>query len=208
MPEDGESDRRLPAETPPPSEKKPVVDESAEEPEEPEDEAGKGDAVAPLRSTVEELEARLTELEERLDDHERRSERERDQLARQSVEQFAERMLTVKDTIDSLRALEGLDEDSQRRVDLLGKQFEKQFTAGAVERVDTGGQFDATRHRMVERVSLAEANESAAAEYDDGDIVAEREPGYVLGERVLRPARVVVAKAERDDEAGQEVGNE
>jgi molecular chaperone GrpE (heat shock protein) len=102
-------------------------------------------------------------------------------------------MLTVRDSLANVKSLGDLDEEAQRRVDLLARQFEQQFTAGAVDRIDTDGQFDATVHRMVERVPLSETDGGVA----DGDILAEREAGYRLDDRVLRPARVVVAKADR-----------
>jgi molecular chaperone GrpE len=197
MPDQGQEDADLPAETPSPEEQNPVVDETAEAASASNtadgDDAEGEAAVAPLRQTVEALEARLTALEERLADHERRSERERDQLRSQSVAAFAERMLTVRDSLANVQSLGDLDEEAQRRVDLLARQFEQQFTAGAVDRIDTDGQFDATVHRMVERVPLSETDGGVA----DGDILAEREAGYRLDDRVLRPARVVVAKADR-----------
>lgn len=207
MPDQGQDDGGLPAETPPPAEQKPVVDDAAEdepgeategEPDENKS-ASDADTVAPLRQTVETLQSRLTDLEQRLDDHERRSEREREQLRSQSVAEFAERMLTVRDSLANVQSLGDLDEEAQHRIDLLARQFEQQFTAGAVDRIDTDGQFDATVHRMVERVLLSDTDGGIA----DGDILEEREAGYRLDDRVLRPARVVVAKAE-STEAGEE----
>jgi molecular chaperone GrpE len=203
MSDQGQEDGGLPAETPAPAERKPVVDETADDASEGsgsadvDDDASEAsapadDAVAPLRQTVENLQSRVTELEGRLEDHERHSEREREQLRSQAVAQFAERMLAVRDSLSNVQSLGDLDDEAQHRVDLLAKQFEKQFTAGPVDRIDTDGQFDATRHRMVERVPLSETEGGVA----DGDVLTEREAGYRIDDRVLRPARVVVAKAD------------
>lgn len=142
-------------------------------------------AVATLQDTAAEREQRLESLETRLEDYHRRGERERDQLAAQTLATFADRMLTVKDSLDNVLGMADLDDDTDRQLSLVRKQFEKSFTSGEIERIDTDGQFDASRHKMVERVS--------DDEYEEGEIVRELDAGYAIGDRVLRPARVVVA---------------
>ncbi|WP_136718073.1 nucleotide exchange factor GrpE [Halorientalis salina] len=145
-------------------------------------------AVATLQEADEEREQRLSDLETRVEDYQRRGEREREQLAAQTLADFADRMLSVKDSLDNVLGMADLDEDTDRQLSLVRKQFEQSFTGGEVERIRSDGQFDASRHKMVERVP--------ADDRDDGEIVRELDAGYALGDRVLRPARVVVAKGD------------
>ena len=144
-------------------------------------------AVATLQETDDERDQRLDALETRIEDYHRRGEREREQLAAQTLADFADRMLSVKDSLDNVLGMADVDEDAERQLSLVQRQFEKSFTSGEIERIDTDGQFDASRHKMVERVS-----DDA---YGEGEIVRELDAGYTIGDRVLRPARVVVATA-------------
>ena len=144
-------------------------------------------AVAALQESDDERDQRLDALETRIEDYHRRGEREREQLAAQTLADFADRMLSVKDSLDNVLGMADVDEDAERQLSLVQRQFEKSFTSGEIERIDTDGQFDASRHKMVERVS-----DDA---YGEGEIVRELDAGYTIGDRVLRPARVVVATA-------------
>lgn len=141
--------------------------------------------------SVADCEQRLEALESRLEDYRRRGEREREQLAARAVADLAERMLRVKDTVDAVVGMEDLDGDGARRVELLARQFETEFTAGDIDRIETDGAFDARRHKMIDRV--------ATDDVPDGEIVRELEAGYAVGDRVLRPARVVVATSAASD---------
>lgn len=145
-------------------------------------------AVTTLRESHEARGQRLDELEERLADHQRRAEREREQIAAQSLAEFADRMLSVKDSLDNVLGMGELDDDTERQISLVRKQFENSFTSGEIERIDTDGAFDASRHKMIEQ--------RQTDEYDEGEIVEELDAGYAVGDRVLRPARVVVAKSD------------
>lgn len=141
--------------------------------------------VTDLRETVAARDERISSLESRLEDYRRRGEREREQLEADAVADLAERMLRVKDSVDAVSGVEDLD--AEHHLELVARQFEKEFTAGDIDRIDTEGAYDARRHKMVDRV--------ATAEVPEGEIVRELEAGYVVGDRVLRPARVVVATA-------------
>jgi len=144
--------------------------------------------VATLQETDAEREERLSALETRVEDYQRRGEREREQLAAQTLADFADGMLSVKDSLDNVLGMADIDDDTERQLSLVEKQFEQSLTSGDVERIDTDGEFDASRHKMVER--------TASADHANGEIVRELDAGYAIGDRVLRPARVVVATAD------------
>ncbi|MBI5489147.1 MAG: nucleotide exchange factor GrpE [Deltaproteobacteria bacterium] len=73
---------------------------------------------------------------------------------------------------------------------LVVKSFFDAFAAQKLERFESVGQaFDPARHEAVGQVETTEA--------PAGTVVQELEPGYRLGEKLLRPALVTVARAPR-----------
>jgi molecular chaperone GrpE len=76
-------------------------------------------------------------------------------------------------------------------VGMVLRQFQEALAKVGVREVQTEGQpFDPTRHEAVDTVPVPAS--------EDGLIVEEVQRGYLLRERLLRPAKVVVGKAERD----------
>ena len=99
--------------------------------------------------------------------------------------------LEVLDNLD--RAIEAAgDRDGDpfvQGVSLVRQQFLQTLAGFGVERIDPLGQpFDPARH---EAVSTVAAGESAP----DGHVCGVIKPGYLIGEDVLRPAMVAVARA-------------
>ena len=75
------------------------------------------------------------------------------------------------------------------------RQLKEALSKVGVREVQAQGQaFDPTRHEAVDIVSVPAS--------DDGLIVEEVQRGYLLHERLLRPAKVVVGRAERDANSG------
>jgi molecular chaperone GrpE len=75
------------------------------------------------------------------------------------------------------------------------RQLKEALGKVGVREVQTQGlAFDPTRHEAVDIVGVPAS--------DDGLIVEEVQHGYLLHERLLRPAKVVVGRAERDATAG------
>jgi molecular chaperone GrpE len=80
-------------------------------------------------------------------------------------------------------------------VGMVLRQFREALGKAGVREVPTQGlAFDPTRHEAVDTVSVPVS--------DDGLIVEEVQRGYLLQERLLRPAKVVVGRAERDANPG------
>jgi molecular chaperone GrpE len=75
------------------------------------------------------------------------------------------------------------------------RQFKEALAKVGVHEIQTEGQpFDPTRHEAVDTVRVPASK--------DGLIVDETQRGYMLNERLLRPAKVVVGKAEGDADPG------
>ena len=123
----------------------------------------------------------------------RRLEAEKEQASSYAAAQFARDMLAIKDHVD--RALAAVNEEL--RADKLASQFlagieatsrelEAVFQRNGVTRIKSVGEaLDPHRHQaMVEMPS----------DQEPGTIVEEMQPGYMMKDRLLRPALVAVAK--------------
>jgi molecular chaperone GrpE len=76
-------------------------------------------------------------------------------------------------------------------VSMVLRQFKEALAKIGVREVQTQSlPFDPTRHEAVDIVAVPAS--------EDGMIVGEVQRGYLLGDRLLRPAKVVVGKAARD----------
>ena len=105
-----------------------------------------------------------------------------------AAEKFATAMLPVKDSLEAALTTENQTLESLREgVELTLKQLAAAFqTAGVTEENPAGTKFDPNRHQAIGMVE---------AEGDPNTVVNVLQKGYLLHERVLRPAMVVVSKA-------------
>ena len=119
----------------------------------------------------------------------RRTSRERDDWRRQAQEALLRELLPALDNFDRALAAPpapGSDSAFRTGVELIHRDF-----LAALERVGVrpfvavGQPFDPTRHEAVGRVERTDL--------DDQTVVAESLRGYLIQDRVLRPAQVVVA---------------
>jgi molecular chaperone GrpE len=147
------------------------------------------------------LQTELTETKDRLlralaetENVRRRAQRDREEASKYAVAGFAKELLSVADNLR--RALDSLPEAEardQRTLSLLAgveateRELLRAFERHGIRRVDPRGErFD---HNFHEAVFEAERPEHPA-----GTIVEVLQPGYVLHDRLLRPAMVGVAK--------------
>ena len=153
------------------------------------------------------LEAELAEHKDRLlralaetENVRRRSQREREDASKYAVAGFAKELLSVADNLrralDSLPAEEAKD---PRTVSLLEgveateRELLGVFERNGVRRIDPDGErFD---HNFHQAIFEAERPGKPA-----GTIIEVLQPGYVLHDRLLRPAMVGVAKETRTPE--------
>jgi molecular chaperone GrpE len=163
---------------------------------------GPGSPVAEL----ERLQQALAEAEERarsqreqhlravaeLDNVRKRALRDIEAANRYGLEKFAAELLPVRDSLEL--AVQSADRGQiDARSLKQGQEATLQLLAKALERLGvtpinpTGEPFDPTRHEAML------AQESATAE--PGSVLQVVQTGYELNGRVIRPARVIVAKA-------------
>jgi molecular chaperone GrpE len=124
----------------------------------------------------------------------RRFERDIEVSRRLTLEALVMDLLPVLDNFD--RAIQATNtgttvEGLQKGMDLIDRQLHDALKRHGVEEYSClGTQFDP---RRAEAISFVHTDEQ-----EPGTVVSELSKGYVCGERVLRPAKVVVAKALQD----------
>lgn len=116
----------------------------------------------------------------------RRAEEEKAEMMNFAKTRLVREFLSVRDTFDREQSNRPKDVDAKwaESIDAIRKQFDAVMTKLGVERFESKGHaFDPRRHEAL-------AMEDGEGEYE---VVAEElQPGYVLGDTVLRPAMVKV----------------
>ena len=123
----------------------------------------------------------------------KRLEKEKYQAIDYASERFAKDLLTPIDTLEM--ALNSAKADIEATellaklkegIELTIKNFITTFEKHNITRVQTDGQFDPNVHDAVMQVD--------STEHEDGAIVSELQKGYLLKDRLLRPAMVSICK--------------
>ena len=155
------------------------------------------DPMAPLLARIEGLEKALADAEadklRALADFQnlrRRSQEEKDVLRRYATENLVTSLLPVLDNFD--RTIEHLQAGADPVKMLAGiriveKQLRQVLETQNLRRMNAIGQpFDPDLHDAITM--------EASDEHEDNTVIAEIEAGYRIGDKVIRPARVKVAK--------------
>lgn len=169
-----------------------------EETPEPEEKGKEGEAAAP-QPADEGAERRVAELEQQLAvaradfyNYRQRVMRERQDLRRRATEDLIVSLLPVLDNLDRALSVpeDGSAKDILVGVKMVSRQFLSVLEETGVSVIPAKGErFDPALHEAVGTVPVEEAEE-------DGAVVDEQLRGYRTKARVLRPARVLVGKAE------------
>jgi molecular chaperone GrpE len=122
------------------------------------------------------------------DNYRKRVAREHAELTQRANERLLNELLPVLDDLE--RALEAAADHEEAKLEE-GVQLVHRSLAGLLERhglteIDTDGAFDPHVHEAL----LAQPGEGA----EEGSVLQVLQKGYRLGDRVVRPARVIVAE--------------
>ena len=154
------------------------------------------DPVAQLAREAAELKDRLLRTLAEMENLRRRTEREVVDARTYGVTNFARDILAVADNME--RALKALDDEIREKADagvkalldgveLTERELIKAMEKHGVRKLEPQGQkFDPNLHQAMFEIP----DESVPA----GTVVQVMQPGYTIGERVLRPALVGVSK--------------
>jgi molecular chaperone GrpE len=168
-----------------------AVDESADvSGEAQEAPATTADSIEDLTREKEELQNRLLRLAAEFDNYRKRVDRDRRDQADAAVANAVEDLLPIIDNLErALEAPAGADSDSYRQgVELIYRQMlELLRRRGVVPIESVGADFDPRIHQAV--------THEASSDHREGEVMEELRRGYKLGDRLLRPAMVKVAKA-------------
>ena len=133
----------------------------------------------------------------------KRSEREKNEYYRQALASFLGEFLDIADNFQ--RALdhakpEELESDFGQGVELIHKQFQELWRRFGLKEVETSGDFDPNMHEAV----ATEVNDTVPPQ----TILQVMQKGYMLQDRLVRPALVKVAVRESPVPAGQTQGSD
>jgi molecular chaperone GrpE len=123
------------------------------------------------------------------DNYRKRTERDRQSLTDAAAASIIEELLPLMDDLDrALKVEAGPDADAYRRgVELIHKQLSETLRKRGVRAIEAvGADFDPYYHQAV--------SYEPAEGRRDGEVIEEFRRGYMLGDRLLRPSMVKVAK--------------
>ena len=152
------------------------------------------EAAGRLEETLAALEAerddyldQLRRLAAEFDNYRKRVARDQESLAARAHERLMKGLLPVLDDLE--RALVAAEEHEEAKlhegVGLVARELRKALEREGLQEIETEGAFDPHVH---------EALLSQPSELDEGSVVEVLQKGYRLGDRVLRPARVVISE--------------
>jgi molecular chaperone GrpE len=157
-------------------------------------EVAEHDRVAELERQVEEANSKVLYAAAETQNVRRRLEAEMQQASSYAAAQFAREMLAIRDHVE--RALAAVTDEL--RDDNLASQFlagiestarelDQVFARHGISRIKSVGEsLDPNRHQAMMEIPTADA--------EPGTIIEEMQPGYMMKDRLLRPALVGVAK--------------
>lgn len=157
------------------------------------------------------LQDQFTRLAADFENYRKRVREEQDNLLKYGAQKTVMELLPVLDNLE--RATASLNENSDPKVlfksfSLMQKQLMDGLDGLGIRKLETIGQeFDPQYHEAV--------NQMASAEFPENTVMYEAQSGYVLHDKVIRPAMVVVstgnaeeASADGNSGAGEAAGGE
>jgi len=142
------------------------------------------DPVADLTRQRDEYLDALQRLKAEFDNYRKRVARDQQELAARAHERLVKELVPVLDDLE--RALEAASQHEEAKLEegvaLVHRSLADLLAREGLAEVPTDGRFDP---------HLQEALLSQPSEADEGTVIQVLQKGYLLGDRVLRPARVV-----------------
>jgi len=144
------------------------------------------DALGTVTRERDEYLDQLQRLKAEFDNYRKRAARDQEGLVARATERLVKELLPVVDDLE--RALEAASQHEEAKLEegvrLVQRALRDALSREGLVEIETDGQFDPHVH---------EALLSQPSEAEEGSVIDVVQKGYKLGERVVRPARVVVA---------------
>jgi molecular chaperone GrpE len=129
----------------------------------------------------------LQRLKAEFDNYRKRVARDQQELAARAHERLVKELVPVLDDLE--RALEAASQHEEAKLEegvrLVQRALADALAREGLKEIDTEGRFDP---------HTQEALLSQPSEAEEGTVIQVLQKGYTLGDRVLRPARVVISK--------------
>jgi molecular chaperone GrpE len=175
-----------------------MPDENVNDPQEQETSVVENGAQAPpaadpietLQQEKQALQDRLLRTAAEFDNYRKRIDRERREQADAAAADILADLLPIVDDLErALHSRAGGDADAYRKgVELIHKQMMDLLRKRGVKRIEpVGADFDPNYHQAV--------IQEVSPDHREGEVMEVLRSGYMLGDRLLRPAMVKVAKA-------------
>jgi molecular chaperone GrpE len=147
------------------------------------------DETEALRKERDELVDTLQRVQAEFENYRKRAARDQANLVARAHEHLVRELLPVLDDLErALEAAEAHEEATlEEGVALVARSFADVLRKEGLEEVPTDGKFDPHVH---------EALLTQPSSEDEGSVIEVLQKGYRLGDRVLRPARVVVSSGD------------
>jgi molecular chaperone GrpE len=148
------------------------------------------DAVAELQRERDDFHDRWLRKSAEFDNYRKRVDRERREQADQASTELLEELLLVVDDFDRALTVDAGDAGRGYRkgVELIHAKLNDMLRKRGVRPIESlGADFDPNLHQAVIHES--------SPDHREGEVIGELRRGYVIGDKLLRPAMVKVAKA-------------
>jgi molecular chaperone GrpE len=157
--------------------------------------AGDGDPAAQLaaaKARADEFYDQFVRARAEMENIRRRAQEDISRAHKFALEGFAESLLPVRDSLEMALSVGAPTVESLREgVDATLRQLATAFERNRIVAIDpVGERFDPNRHQAISAVPASASQPPTAA----GHVVSVLQKGYLLNDRVLRPALVVVAQ--------------
>ena len=166
-----------------------LAEKAAKESDEGADENAGPETLTDAQEAIAELNERIVRLTADFDNFRKRAQREKDEARQFANQGLLEKLLPVLDNFEmALTAVKDADPSVRDGVQMILDQLLGVLKESGVEPVDAMGQpFDPNLHEAL--------SQEETTEVEEGTVVQQVQRGYKLNDRLVRPARVVVAKA-------------
>jgi molecular chaperone GrpE len=165
-------------------------DEQQDQQEQPDQQPADGqpDALDALRREKDALQDRLLRTAAEFDNYRKRVDKERRELAEFISAEVVGEFLPIIDNLERALAAASETDPLRKGVELILKQLQDLLRKRGVKPIEAlGADFDPNFHQAVIH--------EASSTHREGEVMEELQRGYLIGERLLRPAMVKVAKA-------------
>ena len=155
-----------------------------------------GDAASDIEALLRKAETEAAELKDawlraraESENTRRQSQQDLARATKFAIEKFAADLFPVKDALEQALATQNATVEALRAgTELTLRNLQSAFSRANVQEIDPlGEKFDPHRHQAVQMVESDQPGNTVVSVY---------QKGYVLNDRVLRPAMVAVAKGE------------